>query len=75
MYVLGTQKNRLNKIFFENPKYMFKLMGKNTGLQIRVNTEKLFFLFLNQNMLWVLKLQKNLLNETVLLSTQNICLN
>ena len=28
---------------------------KITGLQIRVHTGKLFFLFLNQNMLWVLK--------------------
>ena len=27
-YVVGTQKNLLNKTFFERPKYMLKLIGK-----------------------------------------------
>ena len=43
-------------------------------------TEKIFFLFLNQNICCgyskqtcVVGTQKNRLNETVLLSTQNIC--
>ena len=34
-------------------------------------TEKIFFLILNQT--YVMGTQKNRLNETVLLSTQNIC--
>ena len=38
------------------------------GLQIRVRTRKLFFLFLNQNICT----QKNSLDETGLLSTQNM---
>ena len=37
-----------------------------------VYDQKLIFLFLNQN---VVGTQKNRLNETVLLSTQNKCLN
>ena len=40
---------------------------------IKVCTQKLFFVFLNQT--HVVGTQKNRLNETVLLSTQNICLN
>ena len=45
----------------------------NSGLQIRECTGKLLFLFLNQT--YVVGTQKNRLNETVLLSTQNRCLN
>ena len=39
---------------------------------LRVRTKIIFFLFLNQT--YVVGTQKNCLNETVLLSTQNICL-
>ena len=42
-----------------------------SGLLLRVRNRKIFFLFLNQNMLWVLK--RTNINETVLLSTQYIC--
>ena len=46
------------------------------GLQIRVCTKKLIFLFLNQNICYVYSKEPSLtLNETVLLSTHNICLN
>ena len=45
--------------------------GLQIGLQIRVRNWKLLFLFLNQT--YVVGTQKNRLNETVLLSTQNIC--
>ena len=38
-----------------------------------MRNEKLIFLFLNQT--YVVDTQKNRFNETVLLSTQNICLN
>ena len=40
---------------------------KNGGLQIRVHNGKLFFLLQPKHVLWVL-------NEMVLLSTQNTCL-
>ena len=43
------------------------------GLKLRVCTKKLFFLFFDQT--YVVGTQKNRLNETVLLSTQNICSN
>ena len=42
-----------------------------TGLLLRVCNENLIFLFLNQNIFC--GTQKNRLNETVPLSTQNIC--
>ena len=42
-----------------------------TGLKLRVRTKKLIFLFLIQT--YVVGTQKNRLNETVLLSTENIC--
>ena len=45
----------------------------NSGLQLRAHTKKLMFLFLNQNI--CCGYSKNCLNETVLLSTQNICSN
>ena len=44
-----------------------------TGLQIRVCIGKLFSLFLFKT--YVVGTQKNRLNETVLLSAQNTCLN
>ena len=44
-----------------------------SGLQLRVRIGKLFSLFLIQS--YVVGTQKNCLNETVLLSTQNTCLN
>ena len=43
------------------------------GLQIRVGTGKLFSYFSTKT--YVVGTQKNRLNETVLLSTQNTCLN
>ena len=52
------------------------LLGKTwigiSGLKLRVRCENLIFLFLNQK--YVVGTQKNRLNETVLLSTQNIML-
>ena len=42
-----------------------------SGILLRVRNRKIFFLFLNQNMLWVHK--RTNINETVLLSTQYIC--
>ena len=45
-----------------------------SDLQISV-FKKYFFLFLNQNILYVVGTQKNHLNETVPLSNQNTCLN
>ena len=47
--------------------------GGFTELQIRVGNGKLFFLISQQK--HVAGAQKNRLNETVLLSTQNTCLN
>ena len=44
-----------------------------SGFQIRVCIEKLFFLFSSKT--YVVGTQKNRLNETVLLSTQNACFN
>ena len=41
------------------------------GFNLRVRNKKLTFLFLNQT--YVVGTQKNRLNETVLLITQNIC--
>ena len=49
---------------------LFNLWDLPTGLQIRVRTEKLFFLFLNQNI--CCGYSKNRLNEKILLSTQNM---
>ena len=52
----------------------FNIMGQVKpcpGLQLRVRTNILIFLFLNKT--YVVGAQKNRLNETVLLSTQNIC--
>ena len=46
------------------------------GLKLRVLNENLIFLFLipqPKHMLYIVGTQKNRLNETVLLSTQNIC--
>ena len=43
----------------------------NAGLQIRVRIGKLFRYFLSKT--YVVGTQKNRLNETVLLSTKNIC--
>ena len=48
-------------------------LSLSPGLQIRVRIGKLFSLFLIQT--YVVGTQKKLLNETVLLSTQNTCLN
>ena len=42
----------------------------HAGLQLRVRNENLMFLFLNET--YVVGTQKNRLNETVLLRTQNI---
>ena len=44
-----------------------------TGLQLRVRTKKLFYYFSTKT--YVVDTQKNRLNETVILSAQNICLN
>ena len=49
------------------------LLSFETGLQIREGIGKLFSSFLTQT--YVVGTQKNRLNETVLLSTQNTCLN
>ena len=58
-------------------KYMYplSLASKSiySGLQIRVCIGKLFSLFSSKT--YVVGTQKNRLNETVLLSTQNTCLN
>ena len=45
-----------------------------TGLQIRVRIGKLFFLYFSSKT-YVVGTQRKRLNETVLLSTQNTCLN
>ena len=42
----------------------------HSGIQLKVRNKKLIFLFLNKT--YVVGTQKNRLNETVLLSTQNI---
>ena len=42
-----------------------------TGLQLRVRNENLIFYFSTKT--YVVGTQKNRLNETVLLGTQNIC--
>ena len=60
--------NFLSKDMFGCLKEIYQI-----GLQIRVCTRTLFFLFLNQT--YGVGTQKNRLDETVLLSTQNICLN
>ena len=44
-----------------------------SGLQIRVRIGKLFYYFSSKT--YTVGTQKNRLNETVLLSTQNTCLN
>ena len=44
-----------------------------SGLQIRVRIWNQFFYFLSKT--YLLGTQKNRLNETVLLSTQNTCMN
>ena len=36
---MGTQKNRLDDIFFEHPKQMFKLMGKK---KLQFNLQKMY---------------------------------
>ena len=62
---------------FEHSKHMLKLMGKKmltlSGLKLRVRTIKYFSYFKTKT--YVVGTQKNRLNETVLLSTQNICYN
>ena len=50
-----------------------QVTGHFSGLKIIVRIGKLFSLFLIQT--YVVGTQKNRLNETVLLSTQNTCLN
>ena len=45
----------------------------HTGLQIRAHTEKIFFYFSTKT--YIVGTQENRLNGTVLLSTQNACLN
>ena len=47
--------------------------GNSSVPQIRVRYRELFFLFLNQK--YVVCTQNNRLNDMVLLSTQNTCLN
>ena len=47
--------------------------GNSSVPQIRVRYRELFFLFLNQK--YVVCTQNNHLNDMVLLSTQNTCLN
>ena len=42
-----------------------------TGLKLRAHNKNLIFLFLNQT--YATGTQKNRLNKTALLSTQNIC--
>ena len=51
----------------------WNLIKELSGLRIRVCTGKSFFLFLTKT--YVVSTQKNRLNERVLLSTQNTCLN
>ena len=67
---------------FEHPKHMFKLMGKKIMAILRklclLNwpygvTENHFSYFSTKT--YVVGTQKNRLDETVLLSTQNTCLN
>ena len=55
-------------VLYPNLCYNEVCYKETVGLQIRMCTKKLFFLFLNQ----VVGTQKNRLDETVLLSTQNI---
>ena len=56
-----------------NISLLSRAMNVFAGLQIRVCIGKLFFLFLIQT--YFVSTQKNRLNEKVLLSTQNTCLN
>ena len=58
----------LTKKFYENDQ-----MGKYQAPQIRVCNFKLFSYFSTKT--YVMSTQKNRLNETVLLSTQNTCFN
>ena len=61
----NTQKKKLSVTRY--------FLYEDSGLEIRVHAGKLFFLFLNQNIF--VGIQNNRLNETVLLSTHNTCLN
>ena len=71
------------EIFFGDPK-KHKVAGGaanitifcekvGSGLKLRVHTKNFFFYFSTKT--YVVGTQKNRLNETVLLSTQNICSN
>ena len=61
--------NERGHIFFD--KCFRDAAIENPGPKFRVRTKKFVFLFLDQT--YVVGTQKNRLNETVLLSTQNIC--
>ena len=57
-----------------NKTWLIQVSGGNSSVpQIRVRNRELFFLFLNQK--YVVCTQNNPLNDMVLLSNQNMCLN
>ena len=66
-------RNKLSTSRTSGPIFGLGLSLLETGLQIRVRTGKLFSYFSTKT--YVVGTQKNRLNETVLLSTQNTCLN
>ena len=66
-HAVGTQKNCPDGSF-ERLKHMFKMMGKKVITILHSNSENIFLNSQPKHMLWVL-------NETVLLSTQNTCKN
>ena len=71
---LGYEFKRIfgNSSFLDQLKNVTTLNEAAPGLQIRVRIGNLFSLFLIQT--YAVGTQKNYLNQTVLLSTQNICL-
>ena len=64
---------KISPVVFEKKKIkvFFLFIHMYTGLKLRAHNKNLIFLFLNQT--YATGTQKNRLNKTALLSTQNIC--